>query len=155
MLLDETLTLLIIFIFIIVPVQMKFVKMYKVLHYLSQSWFEFDVLGITVFKKYYWVLNYILYCFYHSRKKLLIEPWYLVNVLCCFYYRWEKVLTPLESACEDIKRKTDDLLKQLNKNPKVDLKQLQINLQGAVMTSVNQVRIMTSSTVYCYVIIFK
>jgi len=52
--------------------------------------------------------------------------------------KWEEVLTPLESACEDIKRKTEDLLRQLNKSPKIDLKQLQINLQGAVMTSVNQ-----------------
>jgi len=51
--------------------------------------------------------------------------------------KWERVLTPLESACEDIKRKTSDLLRAVNMKPP-DSRMLQINLQGAVLTAVNQ-----------------
>lgn len=52
--------------------------------------------------------------------------------------RWETVLTPLESACEDVKKKTNQLLKAVNMSPP-DVRMLQVNLQGAVLTSVNQV----------------
>ena len=52
--------------------------------------------------------------------------------------RWEKVLSPLESACEDVKRKTNELLKAVHLQPP-DVRMLQVNLQGAVLTAVNQV----------------
>ena len=52
--------------------------------------------------------------------------------------RWEAVLSPLESACEDVKKKTSDLHKAVNLQPP-DVRMLQVNLQGAVLTSVNQV----------------
>ncbi|XP_076814693.1 dedicator of cytokinesis protein 7-like isoform X2 [Clavelina lepadiformis] len=51
--------------------------------------------------------------------------------------RWEKVLSPLESACEDVKKKTGDLLKAVRLEP-ADVRMLQVNLQGAVLTAVNQ-----------------
>nr|CAB3239426.1 dedicator of cytokinesis protein 7 [Phallusia mammillata] len=51
--------------------------------------------------------------------------------------RWEAILTPLESACEDVKKKTMQLLKAVNMSPP-DVRMLQVNLQGAVLTSVNQ-----------------
>ncbi|XP_078495835.1 dedicator of cytokinesis protein 7 [Ciona intestinalis] len=51
--------------------------------------------------------------------------------------KWETVLTPLESACEDVKRKTNDLLRTAKLDPP-DVRMLQVNLQGAVLTSVNQ-----------------
>ena len=54
------------------------------------------------------------------------------------YVRWEKVLSPLESACEDVKKKTADLHKAVSLEPP-DVRMLQVNLQGAVLTSVNQV----------------
>uniref|UniRef100_H2Y8Y6 DOCKER domain-containing protein n=1 Tax=Ciona savignyi TaxID=51511 RepID=H2Y8Y6_CIOSA len=52
--------------------------------------------------------------------------------------KWETVLTPLESACEDVKRKTTDLLRAVHLEP-ADVRMLQVNLQGAVLTSVNQI----------------
>jgi len=54
-------------------------------------------------------------------------------------FSWEAVLSPLESACEDVKKKTSQLLKAVELNPP-DLRMLQVNLQGAVLTAVNQVR---------------
>merc|ERR1719414_1997041 len=51
--------------------------------------------------------------------------------------KWEKVLSPLESACEDVKRKTNELLKAVHLQPP-DVRMLQVNLQGAVLTAVNQ-----------------
>ena len=53
-------------------------------------------------------------------------------------FRWETVLSPLQSACEDVKKKTADLHRSVNLHPP-DVRMLQVNLQGAVLTSVNQV----------------
>nr|XP_039268691.1 dedicator of cytokinesis protein 7-like [Styela clava] len=51
--------------------------------------------------------------------------------------KWETVLTPLETACEDVQRKTTQLLLAAEQQ-ETDVRMLQVNLQGSLLTTVNQ-----------------
>lgn len=51
--------------------------------------------------------------------------------------RWEVILNPLETACEDVERKTSQLLLAAEQK-ETDVRMLQVNLQGSLLTTVNQ-----------------
>lgn len=51
--------------------------------------------------------------------------------------KWETVLTPLETACEDVQKKTKQLLLAAEQQ-ETDVRMLQVNLQGSLLTTVNQ-----------------
>ena len=49
------------------------------------------------------------------------------------------MLTPIEVAIEDVQSKIDELKKAMSHNSKLDVKMLQMVLQGCIGTTVNQV----------------